>query len=1719
MHSFASKLAIVSLGLAVPLAAAVTPATSSEDFLNLLGANTHLDGVANWNINPTQVGQQMAYLGLRLERDWPEGSTADGAAFHIAQQQNPLMRLWTSINEASPDDQQTAFENCKAIYNTYGSGLVYAMGGPNEEDDPYPQGLKARLPLSAQLQQDLYNWAHPLGIKVSQMEFGAGWTDKNGYQGDYNPNDPGINYTVPANGDQRYTPGQADFGGSHPYLVDSTTKPGPRLAAIRALALLTTPGAPVANTEWGGYTRSGLSTTVFGQYMVMGAFDSAAAGDSAYIIYGLQDGAQEGTYGFYTADGTLNPVGNYFHTLTTILQCTNSSLRYAPGQTATFTAGSLNVTYGNTSTVSHYLLQKPTGEFVIAAYSEQLMNGAQASASDTIDFGQTFASVKVYDVQSGLTPIATLTNVSSYALTLNPSDTYLIVLDNGTPPAPDFSVAVAPSTQAVTTGNTTSYAVTVGSANGFAAAVNLSVSGLPTGATATFSPATVTGAGSATLTVATSTSATIGTSSLVITGTSGELTHSANATLVINAPGAPAAPSGLTVLATNGNVALSWTALSNATSYTVKRATTSGGPFEVVASGLTTASYTDTIAGDAAHYFTVSATNDSGESGNAPAIAPTVIVDNADAVGVTIVGTWATSSNATGFYGPNYIYTNGPNQSVRFTPTLAASNYIVYARWTANANRDANVPIDISYSGGTSTVHVNQQTNGGTWVALGTFTFDAGSIDTVLLRTTGTSAVVVADAIEFVPTSNTPPAPDFTLTLTPDTQAVTAGQSVSYTVTTTAANGFAGTVNLSVSGLPSGATGAFNPATLTGTGSATLTISTTTGATTGSSTVAVSGTSGALAHSANATLVVNAQPTTPGAPSNLTVAAGNTQATLSWTAVSGATSYNIKRATTSGGPYTTVRTGVTGTTFTDAGLTNGSTYYYVVSAINGVGESANSAEASAGPQTLTLIKDNADATGFTKSGSWATGTGVAGFYGANYLSAGTVAQSGTCTATFTPTITVAGTYEVYARWTAASNRATNAPIDINSASGTATVTVNEQANNGTWMLLGSFPFNTGTTGSVVVRNNGGANGYVVADAVEFVLKPAATATITLGNLSQTYDGTPKAATVTTSPAGLAAIVTYNGSPTAPTAAGSYAVTASVNTPYYQGSASDTLVINPAPATVTLGNLNQTYDGAPKAADISTNPTGLAVAITYNGSSAGPTNAGTYAVAVTIADPNYVGAASATLTVAQAASTVTWNAPAGIVYGTALGSAQLDATANVPGSFSYAPAAGTMLGAGANQTLSVVFTPADSINYVPSSATVALSVSPAPAAVTLGGLAQTYNGSAKAVTVATVPAGLPVVVSYNGAEAAPTNAGNYAVVASVADPNYSGGASDTLVIGKADATLALSPLAQAYDGTSRAVTATTTPAGLAVTISYNGASDAPIYPGSYAVEANITDPNYQGSLSQTLDVATTALVRHAPTLNGILDGSLQVLSPESVTLNGNATVSGDLLLPGTPTVQLNGQPNYAGTLDGPGADSPSNHRVTLNGRAVLRHTVRRIDAIALPAVDAPPAPGGSRDVAINHSTQSPGDFSTLRNLTLNGNVGAVAVPPGTYGNFIANGGSSFVLGVAGATEPAIYNLQGLTLNGNSGLQVVGSVVVTVANGVTLNATAGDSSHPDWLTLRVSSGGVTLNGAITLYGQVVAPAGAVIVNGNATLLGRVASDQLVLNGNALLSESAQ
>ncbi len=110
---------------------------------------------------------------------------------------------------------------------------------------------------------------------------------------------------------------------------------------------------------------------------------------------------------------------------------------------------------------------------------------------------------------------------------------------------------------------------------------------------------------------------------------------------------------------------------------------------------------------------------------------------------------------------------------------------------------------------------------------------------------------------------------------------------------------------------------------------------------------------------ASATPAVPPQP-----PASLIATPGNAQVSLGWTASSGATSYNVLRSASNGGPYSSIAMGVATTTYVDTGLTNGTTYYYVVQAVNSGGASGDSNQASARPGAELQSRVNANQAGF-----------------------------------------------------------------------------------------------------------------------------------------------------------------------------------------------------------------------------------------------------------------------------------------------------------------------------------------------------------------------------------------------------------------------------------------------------------------------------------------------------------------------------------------------------------------------------------------------------------------------------------------------------------------------------------------------------------------------------------------------------------------------------------
>ena len=126
--------------------------------------------------------------------------------------------------------------------------------------------------------------------------------------------------------------------------------------------------------------------------------------------------------------------------------------------------------------------------------------------------------------------------------------------------------------------------------------------------------------------------------------------------------------------------------------------------------------------------------------------------------------------------------------------------------------------------------------------------------------------------------------------------------------------------------------------------------------------------------------------------------------------------------------------------------------------------------------------------------------------------------------------------------------------------------------------------------------------------------------------------------------------------------------------------------------------------------------------------------------------------SATSTSALTTPAIAWATPTAIAYGTALSSTQLNATANVPGSFAYTPAAGTVLNAGA-QTLTAAFTPADPSTYSAATASVQLAVSQASPIIAWPAPGAIVQGTALSATQLDATANVPGTSSYNPAAGA------------------------------------------------------------------------------------------------------------------------------------------------------------------------------------------------------------------------------------------------------------------------------------------------------------------------------------------------------------------------------
>ena len=368
----------------------------------------------------------------------------------------------------------------------------------------------------------------------------------------------------------------------------------------------------------------------------------------------------------------------------------------------------------------------------------------------------------------------------------------------------------------------------------------------------------------------------------------------------------------------------------------------------------------------------------------------------------------------------------------------------------------------------------------------------------------------------------------------------------------------------------------------------------------------------------------------PSAPV-LSAAAGDTEVLLSWTAGTAAASYNVKRATGSAGPYTTIASGVTTTSYTDTSVSNGTTYYYVVAAVNASG-SANSAYVSATPSATVAVVTNLTGVLSTYLGhpsivlNWTQSSSLNIVSNNLYYSIGSASYVKLASLPATTTVTTIGegpgeTYNFYVtavnssgKESAMSNQVhvtTNGPpgaptIGTATAGNTqATVNFTPPSSNGGFaitnytvtVLPGGKTVN-GKSSPIIVT--GLTNGTAYTFSVT-ATNSAGTGTSSFSSNSVTPAGPPAAPTTVTAIAGNAdAIVSFSGASANGSAITGYTVTASPGGKTVNGTLSPITVSNLTNGTAytfTVTATNSVGTSAASVASKSVTPAGVPTAPT------------------------------------------------------------------------------------------------------------------------------------------------------------------------------------------------------------------------------------------------------------------------------------------------------------------------------------------------------------------------------------------------------------------------------------------------------------------------------------------------------------------------------------------
>ena len=397
-------------------------ATSTSQFIESIGVNTHLAYNGSPYANTSGVVADLNYLGIHAIRDQLYTTTLATTNLNTLATLGYKFDFEVTVEPNSTVDVAKFMQDLNSFQNRY-PGSIGAIEGPNEVNTwkvSYDGVIS--IASGAEIQKQIYTAANAdallKDIPVYNVTIGSTDSSQFAQLGDLS------NYT--------------DYANSHAYVM-STTDISAGIDYLLSFAGIPAPGKPMVITEAGyttlpSYWYDGVSESVHAKYMLTTLLDAYQKGVAKTYLYELIDDTAipstsiEAHFGLFNGDGSPKLAAVAIHNLTTILRDTGSA------------GGSLTYALSGTPTTSHdMVLAKSDGSKDLVLWAEPVLwdqstQSAVASTPSTVTvtFDQTEALVKLYDPLLGSAPIAAYTNVNSIQVAISDHPVVIEVIPRNT---------------------------------------------------------------------------------------------------------------------------------------------------------------------------------------------------------------------------------------------------------------------------------------------------------------------------------------------------------------------------------------------------------------------------------------------------------------------------------------------------------------------------------------------------------------------------------------------------------------------------------------------------------------------------------------------------------------------------------------------------------------------------------------------------------------------------------------------------------------------------------------------------------------------------------------------------------------------------------------------------------------------------------------------------------------------------------------------------------------------------------------------------------------------------------------------------------------------------------------------------------------------------------------------------------------------------------------